>query len=351
MIDELFVDINEKNKKYPIFITNDCFQDLRTMLLEKIECDKFLVVIDKNVDRLYKQFLGFDKSEKLVLKDGEKYKNFKTYQKILNKAFEKKLTRKSAIFAIGGGVVGDIAGFAASTYMRGIKYIQVPTTLLADVDSSVGGKTAIDTKFGKNLIGTFYQPDFVYINTNFIKTLSQKQFMSGLGEILKYAFIEKSCNTNEYGLMDFLAVNNRNILNRDLKFLQKIIRICLKLKTAVVSQDEKEQNLRKILNFGHTMGHALENYTKYRIFTHGEAIAYGMKFAFNIAVRDKLITEQYREIAFSLFDMFNFQNEKLNYPLENLIEIMKMDKKCSNNELTFILPTEKGIVIEKNIEL
>ena len=163
----LNINIPSQEKNYPIIIEHNNIEELKLKILSCVRGTKFLVVISEKVDKLYGKILGFNKSEKFVLKDGEKEKNFNNYKKIINKALQMELTRQDAIIAIGGGVVGDIAGFAASTYMRGIDFIQVPTTLLACVDSSVGGKVAIDSEHGKNLIGSFYQPKIVFINTNF----------------------------------------------------------------------------------------------------------------------------------------------------------------------------------------
>ena len=194
-MEKLDVNIEEKNTYYPIYISNENIEILRDKLLQEVEGKNYIVIFSQKVHKLYSKILNFPKDKILILKDGETEKNFQNYTKILNFALSRKLTRKDAIIAIGGGVIGDLAGFSASTYMRGIKFIQVPTTLLAATDSSVGGKTAINTKYGKNLVGTFYQPDSVFINVNFIKTLDERQFKSGLGEVVKYGFIEKSQQT------------------------------------------------------------------------------------------------------------------------------------------------------------
>ena len=169
------VKIKSEEKSYPINIESEAIADLREKILSYVDGKNYLVIISQKVEKLYGKILGFDKSHKFILKDGEKEKNFKNYQKILERALTMKLKRSDVIIAIGGGVVGDLAGFAASTYMRGINLIQVPTTLLACVDSSVGGKTAIDTSFGKNLVGTFYQPNIVFINPKFLKTLDDRK--------------------------------------------------------------------------------------------------------------------------------------------------------------------------------
>ena len=189
----LKVQIND-NKEYPIEISDNSFAKLNQELYEATRGQKRLVVMSKKVYNLYFNELNFSEEEVFVLKDGEKEKNYKNYLKIMKRAIERGLTRNDVMIAVGGGVVGDITGFVASTYMRGIDYIQVPTTLLSAVDSSVGGKTAIDLAEAKNIIGTFYQPKAVYININFLETLDKRQFMTNKGEDLKYAYIEESCH-------------------------------------------------------------------------------------------------------------------------------------------------------------
>ncbi len=343
---KLSVNINKSEKSYPIIINDKPVSTLKDDIYTRLEGKKFLVIISEKVEKLYGKELGFDKSEKFILKDGEKENNFKNYKKILERALKLQLTRKDTIIAIGGGVVGDLAGFAASTYMRGINFIQVPTTLLACVDSSVGGKTGIDTSFGKNLVGAFYQPDVVFINTNFLKTLDDRQFKTGMGEVVKYAFIEKSCCCNEeLNLTNFLSENTEKIIKRDLCTLEKLIEICVKLKISVVEKDEKESGLRKILNFGHTYGHAVEKITNYKKFTHGEAIVKGMEFAFKLAEKKNIIDKNYKFFADDVIKKFGFKAIP-DYPLEKMINLMKMDKKAEFEYITFILPTDYSTVEE-----
>lgn len=342
----LTVNISEtKASQYPIYINSNPITELKNELDRVCEGRKKLVIFSEKVYKLYKNELNFDKSEIFILKDGETQKNIKNYAKIINKAIELKLSRKDIIVAIGGGVVGDMAGFAAATYMRGIEFIQVPTTLLASVDSSVGGKTAIDMPHGKNFVGAFYQPKAVYINLNFLKTLDEKQYKSGFGEVIKYAFIEKSCNHSEYfNLLEILKTNRKNYETRNHEFLENIIRICLELKASVVAQDEKEKGLRKILNLGHTFGHALEEETNYKRFTHGEAVVQGMMFIFNYALN---CDRNYRDEALTLMNMYGYKPCSLRFiNKNNLIKYMKTDKKSSNDVITFIVPTENGTVTE-----
>lgn len=332
------IKIKPQEKSYPIIIENEAITDLREKVFANLE--SYLVVISAKVEKLYGRKLNIPKERKFILKDGEKEKNFKNYKKILEYALKLKLTRKSTIVAIGGGVVGDLAGFCASTYMRGIDFIQVPTTLLACVDSSVGGKTAIDTSFGKNLIGTFYQPKAVYINPRFLKTLDERQFKTGLGEVIKYSFIEKSCMCDEeLNLTNFLSTEDIH----DEKNLAKLIEICIKLKKSVVEKDEKESGLRKILNFGHTYGHAIEKITNYKKYTHGEAVVEGMRFAFELALKKNLIDKNYKFLADDVIKKFNFPKIP-QYKREKMIELMLMDKKSDGKTITFILPTDYSTV-------
>jgi len=324
-------------------ITHDDISTLKEKILANTHGSKVLVVISEKVNKLYGKVLGFSKEEKFVLKDGEKEKNFKNYQKIINAALKSGLTRKDAIIAIGGGVVGDLAGFVAATYMRGIDLIQVPTTLLACVDSSIGGKTAINTDFGKNLVGAFYQPKAVLINVNFLKTLDDRQFKTGLCEVVKYAFIEKNCPTaEEYHLVNFLSEKIAQIQAHDPKTLERLIEICICLKTAVVQADEREGNLRRILNFGHTYGHAIEKESNYK-YTHGESVVAGMKYAFDLAAKKGLIDKNYKFFAEDLIKKFNFR-ELPQFKLSKMLAHMKMDKKASADRLTFILPTDYSTV-------
>lgn len=342
----LDVKIKSAEKSYPIIINNNEIESLKAEILKYTQSEKFLVVISEKVYKIYGKTLGFSKDEIFVLKDGEKEKNFKNYQRILERALKAQLTRKDAFIAIGGGVCGDITGFAASTYMRGINFIQVPTTLLACVDSSVGGKTGIDTDFGKNLVGSFYQPKAVLINTTFLRTLEERQFKTGLGEVIKYSFIEKSCLAEEeFNLTNFLNLNVEKILARDTQTLEKLIKICVSLKISVVEKDEKEGGLRKILNFGHTYGHAIEKITNYKKYTHGEAIVKGMIFAFNLALQKGLIDINYKYIADDMIKKFDFK-EIEDFDIKKMMSIMKMDKKATSDKVVFILPVDYSIVKE-----
>ena len=337
---KLEVNIKSAQKNYPIFINNHDIEKLKDEIFDYIGDKNFVVIISREVYKLYSNILKFPKEKIFILKDGEKEKNIKNYAKILDFTLKNHLTREDAIIAIGGGVVGDLAGFVASTYMRGINYIQVPTTLLACTDSSVGGKTAINTSYGKNLVGSFYQPNSVFINVNFLKTLDERQFKSGLGEVIKYGFIEKSflCN-EELNLMNFFNENAQKILDFDILTLADLIKICIKLKISVVNQDEKEKGLRKILNYGHTYGHAIEKITNYRKYTHGECVICGILFALNFAFKNGKIDKEYKFLCEDLVSKFNFPKIP-QFDTNKILNIMKTDKKAGNNYITLILPTD-----------
>lgn len=342
----LKVQISDK-QEYDIRISDESFDRLNREIDALTRGQKRLVVISKKVYQLYAKDLDFSEEELFILNDGEKEKNYKNCLKILKRALDLGLGRKDVIIAIGGGVVGDIAGFAASTYMRGIDFIQVPTTLLAAVDSSVGGKTAIDLDEAKNIIGSFYQPKAVFININFLNTLDKRQYLSGLGEVLKYAFIEGNCNYKiPLYLFEFLTLGCEKIMQKEPITVIRMIEYCLNLKISVVSQDEKEGGLRKVLNFGHTLAHALETITKYKKYTHGEAVVYGMFFMLEWAYSKQYITYSYYRLSMELLEKYGFKPLKITYPEDRMIELMKRDKKAESGKITFIVPCDKKTVKE-----
>ena len=329
---KLTVKLNEKS--YPIIIKSGI-----------LDAGRFFVITNKTIYKLYKSVLaGFDHI--IQIDDGEKYKNFKTYEFIMNKLLEAKIERNDCIIAFGGGVVGDMAGFAASCVLRGIDYIQIPTTLLSQVDSSVGGKTGFNHKMGKNLIGAFKQPKLVLIDPKTLKTLDVRQIKTGLGEVLKYAFIEKSATDENFEFFNFLNAlknNNENNLYAELeKYFEEIIYICVSIKADVVSKDECEKGLRAILNFGHTFGHAVEKITGFKKYTHGEAVAAGMIMAFNAALARNLITSEYHKMAVDLIYSYNLiSNDMKNFNKDKMFEAMKSDKKVSHSKIKLILPVKQ----------
>jgi len=268
----------------------------------------------------------------VTIPDGEKYKNLETIEHILNELFEHKLDRKSLLIAFGGGVIGDMTGFTASLYQRGIDFIQVPTTLLSQVDASVGGKTGVNNKYGKNLIGAFYQPKAVYIDPNFLKTLPPREFAAGIAEIVKMAVMfDKS-------FFEFLQKADFS----DEEVLKEIIRKSVEIKAWVVNQDEKEAGIRAVLNYGHTFGHVVENETNYTTYLHGEAVAIGMVMANALAIELGLFSEEEAKKVKVLLEKSSLPTEYIIKDVDDFYEHFFLDKKSANNSIKFILPHGMG---------
>lgn len=329
---------------YPIYIGENMLEKMPEVA-QKISPQKILVVTNETIYEIYSEILIQTFStlpspvEYCILPDGENYKNKASLETILACAFENKLERSDLIVAFGGGVIGDMAGFAASIYLRGINFVQIPTTILAQVDSSVGGKVGINTPYGKNLLGAFYQPEAVIADLKFLHTLPKREILTGLSEVIKYSFIEKTCGEGFLDFAQFLYANSKAILNLEYEKLSPMIETCCKLKAKVVEQDEKEKGLRAVLNFGHTIGHAIEKCTKYSVFTHGEAVAIGMKAVFMLSLRLGKINEEYYNFAIDLLNAFglDFKIPK-NVTLAQLLEALLYDKKVKNHKVRFVLP-------------
>ncbi len=334
-----------KEKSYPIIIEHGILDDIRNVIASNYKGKgRFFAITNKTIYPLYKSVL--DNFENIIqIEDGEEYKNFQTFEYIMDKLLEAKIERGDCIIAFGGGVVGDMAGFAASSVLRGIDYIQIPTTLLSQVDSSVGGKTGFNHKMGKNLIGAFKQPKLVLIDPNTLNTLDTRQIKTGLGEVLKYAFIEKSATDKNFEFFNFLKnlkSNQNNNLYENLKRnWEEIIYISVSMKADVVSKDECEKGLRTILNFGHTYAHALEKITDYKKYTHGEAVAAGMIMAFNTAFLRGFIDEKYYKNAVDLINDYNLISDDMkNLNKDDMFNAMKSDKKVNHSVIRLILPVK-----------
>lgn len=353
-MEKIKVKIKATNESsYNIYIGENLLNNVYDIIEKHTNAKKFLIVTNDTVYSLYGEKLKRENTEFVILPDGEIYKNIDVLMRILDKGFEIKLERKDCIIALGGGVIGDMAGFAASVFERGIDYIQIPTTLLAQVDSSVGGKTAINHSSGKNLIGAFYQPKAVISDINTLKTLDIRQFKTGLSEVIKYAFIEKSCGAEEeYNFLEFLQERKNEIYAKNTDVLTKMIKICCELKSSVVNKDEKEKGLRAILNFGHTFAHAIENLTGYSEYTHGEAVSIGMRAIFDIALAGNKITYEYYQKATDLICDYELITEtNKHFDVNDFYEVMLGDKKVSDNKINFILPvSEKKAEITNNID-
>jgi 3-dehydroquinate synthase len=277
----------------------------------------------------------------VTIPDGEEYKRLDTIESILDQLFEYKLDRKSLLIAFGGGVIGDMTGFTASLYQRGIDFIQIPTTLLSQVDASVGGKTGVNNKYGKNLIGAFYQPKAVYIDPEFLTTLPPREFSAGVAEIVKMAVMFDSDYFDMLEGADF----------DDKETLKEIIKRSVEIKADVVRQDEREAGIRAVLNYGHTFAHVIENETNYTTYLHGEAVAIGMVMANRLAVKLDLMSLQESDRVTLLLKRFDLPTEYQIADIDDFYEHFFLDKKSANDKIKFILPMGIGnFCIDQNIE-
>lgn len=272
--------------------------------------NKLYVITDENVDALYKDYFSILSNKivgKYVIKAGEENKNIDTVMKIYNKLLSENIDRKCAIVAFGGGVVGDLTGFVAATFKRGTKFVQVPTTIVSQTDSSIGGKNGFNYEGIKNIIGTFYQPDLVYVDVNLLKTLDYKYFKDGMAEVIKYAY---SLDAN---LFRFLEENKKAIKEREIDKLKHIVTECAKLKASIVEKDVFDEGLRHLLNFGHTVGHAIETTSNFSV-GHGEAVAMGMVYETYIAYKRNYIDYNKLERLINLIEYFELPIE---YNIDN----------------------------------
>lgn len=333
------VRINLDRNSYNIVI-NDGLLD---RLDEYIICSEIAVITDDIVDSLYfkrlKNSLGDRIKLKYVIPAGEGSKTLAMAEEILSYFSENRLSRQATIISFGGGVVGDLAGFCSSIYMRGVDYYQIPTTLLSQVDSSVGGKTGVNLPTGKNLIGTFYQPKGVFIDTGLLKTLNSALIRSGMGEVIKYGIIK------DYGFFKFIEENLPSIIKLDSEAIIHAIKTSCEIKASIVALDEREAGLRKILNHGHTIGHSLEALTKYKEFTHGEAVLIGIFYETKIAEALALITKDYANEIYQLIINTGIET-KLTIDKNEILQLMLNDKKNRDGKISFILPNGRGKVGE-----
>lgn len=314
------------------------------LINQTAKCDNYFILIDKNVNRIYGRQLinGFNSLRKknhfFQIYSSEKQKSFPTVQKIYNELVKHKFGRDTCMVLIGGGIIGDLGGFAASTYMRGIKCIQVPTTILAAVDSSIGGKTGYNYKSTKNLIGSFYQPESVIANAKFFSTLPIKEIDSGIGEIIKYSYLSGK------RFFEFVSSNYNSIRSLDAGVIKKVLNECISIKTSIVFKDEKEYNIRKILNFGHTFAHAFESYFNYKI-THGKAVAAGILAANILSFRQGFISISQLKLFQNLPAKVSLPKFLADFDTNKLIEKMILDKKSMSGNLNFVLLKNFGELI------
>ncbi|MBQ3116485.1 MAG: 3-dehydroquinate synthase [Clostridia bacterium] len=328
------------SSKYPIKIGSGLIENAGSYIKQKISAQKIVIITDDIVDKIYsrkvEQSLSSNGFEvlKYVFENGEERKNLTTYGQMLKFLAKNQVTRTDGIVALGGGVVGDMAGFVASTFLRGIKYVQIPTTLLSQIDSSVGGKTAIDLKEGKNLVGAFYQPSLVLCDTDVLSTLPKSVFDDGMGEAVKYALLSKKV---------FKLFESEKLE------LGKLVTLCIDYKRQVVEADEFEKNKRKLLNLGHTPAHAIEKLSKYTI-SHGKAVRMGIDIILkNSATLNLIKKEEYVRIK-EILDG-KLRAEENPFTMEQIVKACAQDKKRSANKISLLMVHGVGNVKEHKIDI
>ena len=343
--------INTKTQKYSIIIGSNLGVNISKIFRENsINFRKCLIIIDRNISQKFiskiKKSLNKKKIYTHFFRANETNKNFSSVNKILNILLKKNFSREDCVISIGGGITGDISGFAASLFKRGLKFINVPTTLLSQVDSSIGGKTGVNTKYGKNLIGSFYQPNLVLSDIEFLKTLPKRELICGYGEILKHSLI---ANKSFY---KFLDKNSDKILKLSSPFIERAIYESCKIKKNVVEKDEKEKGLRKILNFGHTFAHAYEATLGYsKKLNHGEAVILGMKTALRFSLKENLLSKNEYNLVTNHFDNSGIPFSIKKYfsikDLNKILSFMIKDKKNNSEKINLILLKKIGKPIFK----
>jgi 3-dehydroquinate synthase len=340
--DRVHVDLADRG--YDIIIRAGLLDQAGECLRPLAKSANAVVVTNAVVNRLYGsrlmrslQAAGF-RTSVICLPDGERTKSLRWVSAILDELVRRRYERTTVLLALGGGVVGDLAGFAAAVYLRGIPFVQVPTTLVAQVDSSIGGKTGVNHPLGKNLIGSFYQPQLVLSDPDVLHTLPAREYRAGLAEVIKYGVIADA------RLFKFLETGMQGILNFDPAAVHHIIQSSSASKATVVSQDEREGDRRRILNFGHTLGHALETVTKYRRYRHGEAVAIGMVVAARLAVQLGLADTRVAARIRDLVHKAGLPDQLPPYPATALLRAMRQDKKVRDQRIHFVLPDRIGHV-------
>lgn len=339
-MEQINLRIKGKDKNISVFLGCNKLNVLQT-ILKRYGINNCFILSNNTVWQLWgKSFGSIFKEIRHTLHlipDGEKYKNIKTVSEIYEHLSLSGATRNTALIAIGGGVVGDLGGFVASTYHRGIPLVHLPTTLLAQVDSSIGGKTGYNIKTGKNIVGTFYQPIFVFVDTILLNTLPEKEFLSGMAEVIKSALIKDAL------FFDYLEKNREKILKRDKKSLLHIVEYSEKIKIEVVEKDERESGERAILNFGHTIGHAIERYKNWKIL-HGEAVAIGMCYAAALSLKKGYLDEHAYNRILNLIRNYGLPTT-LGVSFDKLKSLIHYDKKRREKEVEWVLLKDIGYAV------
>ncbi|OGL42322.1 MAG: 3-dehydroquinate synthase [Candidatus Schekmanbacteria bacterium GWA2_38_9] len=342
------VKVNLKERSYRILIGSGILKEVNALIEPLGNIEKVMIVTNPVVFSLYSKGIEKKLRKKYkvahsVVPDGESSKSLKWARFLYDEMLKAKMERGSLVLAVGGGVIGDLAGFVASTYMRGVPYVQIPTTLLAQVDSSIGGKVAVNHPLGKNLIGSFYQPKQVIIDSDVLETLPQKEFKNGIAEIIKMAAIR---DKNLFSLLE----ENINSISANKELLNKAIYWSCFHKARIVEEDEKESGLRAILNYGHTIGHAIESLGKYHTLKHGEAVLIGMFLVSEIAYKAGLCSKTVMERQQNLIGSVGLPEKQLSLPVKDIMNAMERDKKVKNGKIRFVLTKEIGsAIIRDNI--
>lgn len=335
---ELLVNLGENS--YNIEIEKGLIKDIPNRIRKVFNGEKIFIITDKNVDKYYGDIVltslkegGFI-VEKYAIEPGEESKSFDTLPEVYEKLLNFKLTRKDLIITLGGGVVGDLGGFVASTFLRGVSFVQIPTSLLSQVDSSVGGKVGVDLPRGKNLVGSFYQPKRVLIDPNVLDTLDEKFYKDGMGEVIKYGCIRDKDLFN--------LLNSLNSREEVMEHIEDIIYTCCNIKRIIVERDEKDLGERMILNFGHTLGHAIEKYYGFSEFTHGEGVAIGMYLITKLAENKGLVKKEFSENIKNILVRYGLPFEVELVDKDIIIETISLDKKNMGSRLKVIIMKEIG---------
>jgi 3-dehydroquinate synthase len=333
-------DVDTPSRRYGVAIGHGVLDRLGALLDEAGAPERRFVVSSPLVWRLHGPRLeGAGLAEPILVPDGERFKQLPTVSRVYDALIGAHADRASTLITFGGGVIGDLAGFAAATYLRGVALVHVPTTLLAQVDSAIGGKVGVNHALGKNLIGSFYQPHAVVIDPSVLSTLPRREFRAGLYEVVKYGM------TSSPTLFDRVARGRTAVFAKDPAVLSAIIEDSCRIKAMVVAADERESGLRRILNFGHTAGHALEAVTKYRRYRHGEAVAYGMLVAATLGVMRGALADRDRKMLADLITSLGPLPSVADVDVEHMLEAVRRDKKVVGGRLHFVLPTAVGATV------
>jgi 3-dehydroquinate synthase len=336
--DPVRVDVNAGTHASAIWIGHSVIDRAAELLAAHRAGGKRFIVSSPVIWRLHGERLSraLSAGAPILIPDGERHKNLQSVSRIYEALIRAGADRGSTIIAVGGGVIGDTAGFAAATFLRGVTLVHVPTTLLAQVDSSVGGKVGVNLALGKNLIGAFHQPALVLVDPLLLATLPRREFRSGLYEVVKYGMIASR------DLFERVARDTKAIFAREESVLVPAIVESCRIKADVVTRDEREGGLRRILNYGHTVGHALEAVTKYRRFRHGEAIAYGMLAAADLAVARGALADRERQALVRLITKLGPLPPIADLPLGEILEAIRRDKKVVDGKLHFVIAIQVG---------